>query len=298
MKNEIIALKKEQDVCILAHYYQTSDIQSVADIVGDSFELARRAMESPQQTLLLCGVRFMAESAKILNPEKTVLFPVWEAGCPMADMITKEDVLRLREQHPGAAVVAYVNSTAEVKAVSDICCTSSSAERIVRSLSEDTVIFVPDQNLGAYVAERVPEKRFVFFDGYCPVHHKVTAEDVFRARRAHPEAKILCHPECRPEVTALCDGIGSTSWILSEIENAPAGQSFVIGTEVGVLERLQEKAPGRDLWLLRDGFICPNMKKTTLEDILHTLRGGKPVMEMDPALMDAARRSLLRMVDA
>jgi len=296
--HDILALKRERDVCVLAHYYQPMDVQRIADIVGDSFELARRATQAPQKNLLICGVYFMAESVKILNPEKTVMLPVLEAGCPMADMIDRQDVLSLRERYPGAAVVAYVNSSAEVKAVSDICCTSSSAVRIVKSLAEKQVVFVPDRNLGAYVASRVPERDIIPYDGYCPVHDRVTAQDVRRVRAAWPDAKILCHPECRPEVVDLCDGAGSTAWILSEIENAPPGGRFVIGTQQGVLERLRETAPGQDLRLLRNGFVCPNMKKITLPDIWETLQTGKPEIEMDAATMDAARRSLLRMIEA
>ena len=288
----------EKGVCILAHYYQTMDIQQIADFVGDSFELARKAVSAPQDTLCFCGVRFMAEGAKLLSPNKTVLFPVWDAGCPMADMVTASDVTALRAANPGAAVVCYVNSTAEVKAVSDICCTSSSAERVVRSLPQDTVIFVPDRNLGTYIAALVPEKKFVLFDGHCPIHHRVTAADARRALEVHPEARLLVHPECIPEVTALADGVGSTSWILSEVERTEAGQSFIIGTEVGVLERLRVTSPGRRMWLLKDGFVCPNMKKTTLEDVLRCIETGAPEMTLPDELAEKARESLRKMVEA
>lgn len=296
ISNRILELKRHKNAVILAHYYQTMNIQNIADFVGDSFELARRAVETESDLIVFCGVRFMAEGAKILAPGKKVLFPVWEAGCPMADMVTPEDVIALREKHPRAAVVTYVNSTAEVKAVSDICVTSSSAERIIKSLKEDEIIFIPDRNLGAYIAEKVPDKKFIMFSGFCPVHDRVTPDDIRRAKAARPGAKVLVHPECVPEVVALADGAGSTSWILSEIENSPAEQSFIIGTEQGVLERLRETSPGREMWLARDGFVCPNMKKTTLDDVLHCLETEQPEMTLPDDLMNAARRSLERMI--
>lgn len=294
LQQRIRKLAEQKDAFILAHYYQTMDIQQIADAVGDSFELAKKAASAKQQMLLFCGVRFMAESAKILSPEKTVILPAPDAGCPMADMVTPEDVRALREKHPNAAVMAYINTSAAVKAECDICCTSSSAERIARSLTEEEIVFLPDQNLGAYIAERVPEKRFILFSGYCPVHHRVTADDVRAARKNYPDAKILVHPECPPEVVQLADGAGSTSWILSQVESGEG--SYIIGTEVGVVERLRHTAPGRNCVLLRQGFVCPNMKKTTLDDVLRALAEESPVIEMETWLMDAARTSLSRMV--
>ncbi len=296
MQDDIRTLANRKDAFILAHYYQTMDIQEFADAVGDSFELAKKAASAPQKTLIFCGVRFMAESAKILSPDKTVILPAPDAGCPMADMVTPEDVRALRREHPGAAVMAYINSSAAVKAECDICCTSSSAERVARSLTEDEIIFLPDQNLGAYISARIPEKRFVLFPGFCPVHHRVSPEDVQAARRAKPGARVLVHPECPPEVVTLADGVGSTSWILNEVENAPPGGEFIIGTEVGVLERLRITAPEQRCFLLRQGFVCPNMKKTTPEDVLRALRQDAPVIELDADLMDAARTSLTRMI--
>jgi quinolinate synthase len=273
------------------------DIQRIADAVGDSFELARRAADAEQDTLIFCGVRFMAESAKILSPDKTVILPVKSAGCPMADMVTAEDVRRLRREHPNAAVMAYVNTSAEVKAECDICCTSSCAERAARSLSEDEIIFVPDVNLGSYIASLVPEKRFIFFDGNCPVHHKVTADHVRSARQAHPNAKILLHPECPSEAVKLADGAGSTSWILEQVEKSPVGSSFIIGTESGIIERLRDTAPRRECFPLMPDFVCEDMKKTTIDDLRAALNGGGCVIELDTATMDAARNSLVRMMN-
>jgi len=288
--------KMTSDVFVLAHYYQAMDIQNAADAVGDSFELAKKAASSPAKTLIFCGVRFMAESAKILCPEKRVILPVENAGCPMADMIKPEDVQKLRKEHPKAAVMAYVNTSADVKAECDICCTSSSAERVARSLEEEEIIFLPDRNLGSYIASLVPEKRFILFDGHCPVHQRVTAEDVRSARSRFPQAQILLHPECPPEAVALADGTGSTSWILNEVEKAPPGTQFVIGTETGVAERLRQTAPGRECHLLMSNFVCEDMKKTTMDDLTRAINGGGTVIELDEGVMKSARASLMRMI--
>ena len=297
LQEQILALKQERDAVILAHFYQNLDVQDVADHVGDSFKLAQLAQTAKQRVIILCGVRFMAESAKILNPDKTVYLPVKDAGCPMADMVTPADVLALREKHPAAAVVCYVNSSAAVKAVSDICCTSSSAERIVRSVPERQVIFVPDQNLGAYVAKQVPEKEIILFSGFCPTHHRVRGESARAVRNAHPNAKVLVHPECRPEVLEYADYIGSTAGILDYARKSDAGE-FIIGTEVGVLEILQRELPEKHFVLLQNGFVCPNMKKTHLEDVLLCLEGKLPPVELPEAELQGAKKSLERMVRA
>lgn len=295
LQTEILALKREKAALILAHYYQTMDIQEIADHVGDSFELARRAYEARERVIVFCGVRFMAESAKILSPEKTVLLPAPDAGCPMADMIEPGDVLRLRHRYPDAAVVCYVNSSAAVKAVSDICCTSSSAVRIVRSLPERRIIFVPDQNLGAYVASRVPEKEIILYEGFCPTHHRVTEAEVLAAKEAHPDAAVLVHPECTPAVLAHADYIGSTSGILDRAENGDEAE-YLIGTEIGVVERLRARAPGKRFYPLTSRLFCPNMKKTRLKDVQEALSHNLYEIILDPHEMDAARSSLERMI--
>lgn len=295
LQNKIHALKKEHNTLVLAHYYQNLDVQDVADYVGDSFALAKLAQKASQDTIILCGVRFMAESAKILNPTKTVYLPADEAGCPMADMITSEDVMALRKQYPEAAVVCYVNSSAEVKAVSDICCTSSSAEKVVRSLDQKQIIFVPDKNLGAYVAQQIPDKQFIFYEGWCPVHNSLSESDAIASKTQNPDAVLLAHPECRGELLAHADYIGSTAGILDYARKTEK-REIIISTETGVFEILKREFPDKNVTIIRDDFICADMKKTTLEDVIACLEGKKEPLEMDSELMDSARKSLERMV--
>ena len=295
LQEKIIKLKKERNALILAHYYQSLPIQDIADVVGDSFALAKLAQNAKQETLILCGVRFMAESAKILNPEKTVYLPSEDAGCPMADMITFEDVLTLRKKYPEAAVVCYVNSSASVKAVSDICCTSSSAERVVRSLPNRQIIFVPDKNLGAYVAKCVPEKGIILFDGFCPIHNCVSVLDAQTAKETSPNAKILVHPECRPEVLELADYIGSTAGILDYARKTDA-KELIIGTELGVYDILKRELPDKKIIIIRENFVCSDMKKTELSDVLACLEGKRLPIKLPVTEMDGARASLERMV--
>jgi len=296
LQQKIIELKKKKNALILAHFYQTMDIQEIADHVCDSFEMARLAHSAEQELLIICGVHFMAESAKILNPGKTVLLPKCDAGCPMADMIVPGDVLALREKYPNAAVVCYVNSSAAVKAVSDICCTSSSAERIVRALSENQIIFIPDRNLGAYISSKVPEKEFIFHAGWCPVHDCVGIDDVLAARKAHPDAKLLIHPECRGDVLGHADFIGSTAEIIQFALDSKTSE-FIIGTEYGVAEHLLSLAPEKRFFPLTDSFECEDMKKTRLSDVLDSLESGIHEMVLSGDEVDAARRSLERMVN-
>ncbi|MCL1791651.1 MAG: quinolinate synthase NadA [Peptococcaceae bacterium] len=295
LEEKILRLKKEKDALILSHYYQRPDIQAIADHVCDSFEMARRASLASAKILVICGVRFMAESAKILNPDKIVLLPTADAGCPMADMICPEDILSLRQNHPEAAVVCYINSAASVKAVSDICCTSSSALRIVRALPQRQIIFVPDQNLGAYVANQIPEKEIILFPGFCPIHNDVTVEDVLSARRAHPHAQMLMHPECRPEVLAYADYIGSTSGII-ETALASTARTFIIATEKEIADGLRKLAPEKEFFTITNRFLCPDMKKTRLKDIIESLETQKHEINMAPEEITAAAQSLERMV--
>ena len=295
LQKKIIDLKKQKNALILAHYYQTMDIQEISDHVCDSFEMARRAHSAEQELLIICGVHFMAESAKILNPGKTVLLPAPDAGCPMADMIVPEDVIALRKRYPDAAVVCYVNSSAAVKAVSDICCTSSSAERIVRALPENQIIFIPDRNLGAYIASKVPEKEFLFHNGWCPIHDCIVVNDVITAKASRPDAKLLVHPECRGDVLSRADFVGSTADIIKEALNSDAGE-FIIGTEIGVVEHLSELAPEKRFYPLTSEFICEDMKKTQLSDVLYSLEAGKYEMTLSADELNAAKLSLERMV--
>ena len=295
LTDEILRLKNEKDALILAHYYQRLEVQQAADIFGDSFELSKKAKLAANQLVVFCGVRFMAESAKILNPDKKVLLPAANAGCPMADMVTPEDVLALRAKYPDAAVVCYVNSSAETKAVSDICCTSSNAIKVVRSLPNRQIIFVPDKNLGAYVAKFVPEKKFILHSGYCPTHRNITAAEVEEAKAAHPGALFAVHPECEDEVVAKADFVGSTSQIIDYCVRTDAPE-FIIGTEVGVVDRLRFYHPEKKYHLLTPYLVCPNMKKTELSDLLAALRDEVNEIVMTPEQIEAAKAPLERMV--
>ena len=292
---EIRRLKEEKNAIILAHYYQTLDVQDVADVVGDSFEMAKRAKEASESTIVLCGVHFMAESAKILSPEKTVLLPARDAGCPMADMVTADDVLALRARHPAAKVMCYVNSSAAVKAVSDVCCTSSSAVRIAQALDATEIIFVPDRNLGRYVADQVPDKQFHFHPGFCPIHDRVTEAQVQAAKERYPNAVLAIHPECREEVLAHADFIGSTAQIIAFARSSDASE-IIIGTEIGVLELLARELPNKKILSISQSFVCPNMKKTSLEDVYTALKENSFEIQMSAAEIDAAKLSLERMV--
>lgn len=295
MKNQIRRLKAEKDAVILAHFYQRPEVQEVADFVGDSFELAKRAKTTSHKIIVLCGVKFMAESAKLLNPEKKVLLPASDAGCPMADMVTPQDVDELRGKYPDAAVVCYVNSSAAVKAKSDICCTSSSAERVVRSLPNKQIIFIPDKNLGAYVASKVPEKEIILFNGFCPIHNNVSITDIAAAKQARPEAELLLHPECRAEVLVLADFVGSTAQLIDYVKNSPR-KEFIIGTEEGVVHRMNTLFPDKKCYLLTPRLLCSNMKKTSLEAVLDALENERTEITLSDAEFKAAAESLNRMV--
>lgn len=295
LSDRVLRLKNEKNALILAHYYQRLEIQQVADIFGDSFELAKKAKAAENRLIVFCGVSFMAESAKILNPTKKVVLPRADAGCRMADMVTPEDVLRLRAEYPDAAVVCYVNSSAATKAVSDICCTSSNAIKVVRSLPNRQIIFVPDKNLGAYVAKLVPEKEFILHSGFCPTHRYITSEEVDRAKSEHPGALFAVHPECEEEVLAKADFIGSTSQIIDYCVRTDAPE-FIIGTEVGVVERLSFYHPEKKYHLLTPRLVCSDMKKTELSDVLRALETESSEIVMSDEDIEAARLPLERMV--
>ena len=295
LMKQILKLKKERNAVILAHLYQWPEVQDIADFVGDSLDLSRKARDAEAEVIVFCGVTFMAETAKIVSPGKTVLLPAPGAGCPMADMVTSRDVEQLRTAHPGAAVVCYVNSSAEVKAVSDICCTSSNAVKVVASLSEDEIIFVPDRNLGHYVSRFFPSKQFILFDGFCPTHNKITSSDVAAVRALRPDTPILVHPECRPEVLDKSDFIGSTAQIIDYALKSD-GQEFIIGTEIGVLHRLHQICPDKRFYSLHAAIVCPNMKKTTLTNIHDALEKLQYKIELDETLIQKASVSLNRML--
>ena len=295
IQKQIRQLKKEKGALILAHYYVPMDVQDIADHVCDSFEMAKRAKEAKENLIIICGVRFMGESAKILSPEKKVLIPAEDAGCPMADMVTPDDVRRLKAEHPGAAVMCYVNSSAAVKAECDICCTSSSALRIAKSLDAEEIIFVPDIHLGEYTAGKVPEKKFIFHTGFCPTHHRITEANILAAKKAHPDAKFAVHPECRADVLKHADFVGSTSEIINFARETDAGE-VLIGTEMEIAARLQRELPDKKFYSVTSAFVCPNMKKVTLQAVLNCLQNGEYEIRLDKDEADAARQSLDRMV--
>lgn len=299
-KEKILQLKREKDVCILAHSYQAQEILEVADITGDSFALSKAAMEVPQQNLLVCGVHFMAETAKILSPQKKVYLAHKGAGCPMAEQFTPEEILAYRKAEPDRAVVAYVNTTAALKAVSDVCVTSSSAVEIVKKLDAQKILFIPDCNLGSFVQQQVPDKDIRLLDGGCPVHRSVEAWEVEQARKEHPGAQLLVHPECVKEVTGQADYAGSTAGIMKYAKENP-GKGYIIGTEMSIADHLQYQCPDKRFYPLSKKLICPDMKLTTLNDVLLSLEGldaGEAFeIVMEEKLMDAARVSIQRMIE-
>ncbi|KUG20413.1 quinolinate synthetase [hydrocarbon metagenome] len=291
---DILRLKEERGATILAHNYQLPEVQDIADLLGDSLELARAAASLDSRVIVFCGVNFMAETAAILSPDKTVLLPAGDACCPMAEMITAEEVRSLRERFPDAAVVCYVNTTAGVKAESDICCTSANAVEVVRSLDEEQVIFVPDRNLARYVA-RFTDKEILPWEGYCYVHDQYTPEDVRRAKALHPDAEVLVHPECRPEVIDLADYVYSTSGMTRHACSNP-GKEYIIGTEVGMLHRLYRECPAAACHPLSERAVCYNMKKTDLAMVHAALATLKPGVVVPEEVAVRARAAIERML--
>ncbi|MDI9633571.1 MAG: quinolinate synthase NadA [Methanolinea sp.] len=294
IRDEISALKEERGAVILAHNYQVPEVQDIADLVGDSLELARAAVSMDCEAIVFCGVDFMAETAAILSPGKTVLHPVRDACCPMAAMVTADALSRFAARYPGAAVVAYVNTTAEVKAASDICCTSANAVRVVRSLPHERVIFVPDRNLAAWVA-RHTDKEIIPWDGYCIVHEQYTAADVLREKALHPHAEVLVHPECRPEVIDLSDHVLSTSGIIRHVCAKGQGE-YIIGTETGIIHQVERRCPGARCIPLSRTAVCENMKKITLRHVRDALARMEPRVTVPPDVASRARRAIERML--
>jgi quinolinate synthase len=272
LQDEIIRLKKERGVALLAHSYQAREILEIADVAGDSFQLSLAAQKLPEQEIVLCGVHFMAETAKILSPQKKVVLANPEAGCPMAEQIEPELLVGLKRKYPDHAVVCYINTTAALKTECDVCVTSSSAVKIIRAMDADKILFVPDCNLGQYVADQVPEKTFQFVQGGCPIHAVVTAEDVRRARETYPDALLLVHPECVPAVVRLEDYVGSTSGIM-DYAKASSAKEFIIGTEMSIVEHLSYDAPDKRFYPLSKKMLCMNMRLTTLVDVYRAVRG-------------------------
>ncbi|MDG6224971.1 MAG: quinolinate synthase NadA [Candidatus Thermoplasmatota archaeon] len=296
VQRRIRDLAMEKDVLILAHNYQVPEVQDIADIVGDSLVLALKARDSKMSNILLAGVDFMAETAKTVNPQRRVIHPVPGATCPMANMIDVDSLADLRKRHPNAPVVAYVNTTAEVKAVSDVCCTSANAVQVVSSLDEEEVIFIPDSNLGQYVQSMLPGKRIVIWPGHCHVHTGITVDDIKRLKAAHPGSRTVVHPECPMDVIEISDRVASTEGMLKyALEDGSI--EFIVGTEEGLVHRMRKEIPGKIFHPI-SGAVCPNMKKIGLEDILRSLETMSPTVEMDDEVIDGNRRCLERMFEA
>ena len=296
IQERILRLKQEKNACILAHCYQTHDILEVADYVGDSFGLAQNASKTDCSTVIMCGVRFMAEMVKILSPEKRVLLPKAEAGCPMAEQLDPEMLRQLQAAYPDYTTVAYINTTAELKTLCDVCVTSSSAVKIIRNMDAEKILFIPDCNLGGYISKQVPEKQFQLIHGGCPTHVRMTRDDVLRARAAHPNALLLVHPECRPQVTEMADFVGSTTEIMHYAENSDA-REFTTGTENSIVQHLGISHPEKLFYALSKDCVCHNMKVTTIADVLHCLEGtdGEEIL-LEESVRLRAKKSIDEMI--
>ena len=297
IQKKILNLKAEKDICILAHSYMSEDICEIADFTGDSYALSVKAKTAPQKTVIMCGVRFMAETVKMLSPQKRVYLASPEAGCPMAEQMDREVIAEVKKMHPDFAVVAYINTTATLKTIADVCVTSSSAVKICRALPDKNILFIPDINLGTFVKNQVPEKNFMLLSGGCPTHAKITKSEAVAAKNAHPNALFLVHPECRAEVTALANFVGSTSGIMDYAIKSDK-KEFIIGTENSIVQHLQFKCPEKRFYPLSKDLICPNMKLTTLCDVLNCIEGnGGEEIIMPPELIAEAVKCIDKMIE-
>lgn len=294
LKERLLQLKKERNAIILAHYYQRDEIQDVADFRGDSFLLAQKAAQTDADVIVFCGVHFMGESAKILAPDKTVIIPDERAGCPMADMVHVDGLRELKAKHPDAKVVTYINSSAEVKAETDICCTSSNAVKVIQSLDTDKIIWVPDKNLGDYVS-KFTDKEMIIWEGYCNTHDMLTVKDVEQMRAKYPEAEFVAHPECRPEVVKMADFVGSTTAIIKYCRESDK-KEFIVGTEDGTGYQLRLDSPDKTFHFATRYLVCPNMKVNNLKKLVRALETMEPEIYVPPQIADKARLSLERML--
>ncbi len=292
---QIRKLKKERNAVILSHNYQRAEVQDIADFVGDSLELSQKAAVADAAVIVFCGVHFMAETASILNPDKAVLLPDAGAGCPMANMITAAQLRQKKAEHPNATVVTYINSSAAVKAESDYCCTSANGVRVVNSIKNDEIIFVPDQYLGSFIASKTA-KNMLLWPGYCPTHVKILPEDILQRKKEYPGAKVVVHPECRPDVIALADEALSTSGMIRYAAR-PEVKELIVGTEVEILHRLNKENPGKKFIAVSPKAVCPNMKKITLEKILDTLETMKPEIKVPEEIRVKAVAAVNRMLE-
>ncbi|MCP4218576.1 MAG: quinolinate synthase NadA [bacterium] len=295
LTERINELKKSKNAVLLAHNYQVEDVQLAADYLGDSLELSRIAAKVEHDVIVFAGVKFMAETAKMLSPNKTVLLPRLDAGCPMADMIVPEELLVLKKAHPNAKVVTYVNSSAEIKAESDACCTSSNAVKVVKNIDADEVIFVPDRNLGRYIQKMVPEKKMIFFEGYCYVHNRIKKEEIEATQKLFPNAVVVAHPEARPEVLDISDEVLSTSGML-KFASASDAKQFIVATEQGLLERMKRENPGKEFYPAFRAKICANMKRTSLKDVYESLAKHRYEIKVDEATAKRALKALDEML--
>lgn len=295
LAKEIEELKRERNAVLLAHYYVDDAVQEIADYVGDSYYLAKVALKESKDVICFAGVSFMGESAKILNPDRTVIMPDQLADCPMAHMVDLDKIQKVRDEYDDLAVVCYINSTAEIKSYSDVCVTSSNAMKIVKSLPQKNIFFIPDENLGRYIGSKLPEKNFIYNDGFCHVHTSITADNVKKAKEAHPDAEILVHPECTMDVVELADYVGSTSGII-DYATASDADKFIICTEMGVLYELKQKNPNKTFYSVGHRQFCPNMKRITLENVRDTLRDMKNQVELDETLRLDAKKALDKML--
>ena len=294
LKREIRDHLKKNNAILLSHNYQRDEIQEIADLAGDSLELSIKASEADCEVIVFCGVHFMAESASILSPDKTVIMPRLDAGCPMADMISADVLASKKKEHPDATIVTYVNSSADVKAESDICCTSANAIRVVNSVESDTVLMTPDKNLALYTS-KFTRKRVLWWEGYCPTHDRLKAKEVLEVKRVHPDALFVAHPECRPEVLELADHICSTSGMYTYVRNTK-NRKYIIGTEMGILYRLVKENPNKEFILASNGLACPNMKLTTLENTLEAIKEMKNIVKVPEEIRIPAKKALDRML--
>jgi quinolinate synthase len=294
LQNQILQLKKERNAVILAHNYQRPEVQDIADFVGDSLELSQQAAKTNAGVIVFCGVYFMAETAVILNPEKTVLLPDAGAGCPLANMITAEQLRQQKQKMPNATVVTYVNSTAAVKAESDYCCTSANGVKIVGSIDNEEIIFVPDQYLGDFIARRTG-KTLTLWPGYCPTHVRILPEDIINRKKEHPKARVVVHPECRPDVIALADEALSTSGMIRYAARADV-KELIVGTEVEILHRLYKENPGKEFYAASKKAVCPNMKKITIDKLLQSLETMTPEVTVPEAIRLRAKGAVDRML--
>jgi quinolinate synthase len=294
--SKIKKLKEERNAVILVHNYQVGEVQDIADFLGDSLGLSIQASKTEAEVIVFCGVRFMAETAAIISPHKKVIMPDVNAGCPMADMITVEGLRKLKAEHPKAKVVCYVNTGADIKAESDVCCTSANAARVVQSLKDtEEIIFVPDKYLGHYTSTKVKDKKFILWEGFCPVHMKILPENLLAAKKEHPQAKVMVHPECRPETIALADEVLSTSGMINFAKKSEA-KEFIVGTEVGILYRLKKENPDKGFYPASEQAVCSNMKLTNLEKVAWSLEGFKTEITVPKKTADRARTAIEKMM--